>query len=379
MLSKEDYKSYLKEFGLSEEQILKINEIHFSREKEAVFMYDFIVSNTKDFKQWSKKEQENFINSFVSAHNEDVNYLVSFQNDTIWDLVCKIKKDNFIKPYAGVYPSYCYNAHCTTVNDNYLILLDTGCFEMIEHFVLIFFSNRNNATKTKLIKEIINDYCENYKYPNNHFDEDFIDSTKKGLSTYIINWTEYFAYCHEYGHIANNHLKENVNLCSLPFNKEIKVFSKSQQQEFDADLWGSYLLLEHAKQKPDPTFIDFACSCPLIFLGIALLIEKHFKEKGITLDTHPPAIKRIGLLRLNYYTLGMKEQMQFGMKFLDFINECHFCIYKSYFDIPFLDTELLLTMGNSYMNTKLSLEDFGKKRKKVGFVRQLINKIKKIR
>jgi hypothetical protein len=69
-------------------------------------------------------------------------------------------------------------------------------------------------------------------------------------------------------------------------------------KEYEADIWATYILfrLSELTDASDPLaslWTEAALSAPILFLGVAMLIESSHRLKGTQIDRHPPAYDRM--------------------------------------------------------------------------------------
>jgi hypothetical protein len=62
--------------------------------------------------------------------------------------------------YIGVFPTNSFNAQCTYRKNGYLVLLDTGCFELIEVATYVLLCTADQQTKTKALASVLAKYLE---------------------------------------------------------------------------------------------------------------------------------------------------------------------------------------------------------------------------
>jgi hypothetical protein len=270
------------------------------------------------------------------------------------------------------------------------VLLDTGCFELIEAATYILLCTADQQTKTKALASVLTRYLEEYALP------DAGSMNLPGLSgagsfsrlnlVYVsVTSAEEFVIAHEYAHITNNHVEPTTDKSSgLHFRinslklgqarrqtspervsktsfltrlfggqsrnvtptiaaasgKSLEVIAKEKNQEYEADVWATHALVRRA-QKKGADALPVACAGPVISLGLALLIEEYMKDKGLPLnDTHPPAADRLYMVDALYDLLGVRDQAYVGRRFLELVGDCAQSMFHRQVAVPVLDREL---------------------------------------
>jgi hypothetical protein len=292
--------------------------------------------------------------------------------------------------YSGVFPTSSFNAQCTYRKNGYLILLDTGCFELIEAATYVLLSTAEQTVKTKTLASVLTKYLGENVLP------DAGSMNLPGLSgsgsfqrlnlVYVsVTSAEEFVISHEYGHIANKHVapakdgssglqfrvnhmklgqprrqksaeraskgsflsrmfggqpKKDPPTAETVESKSLDVIAKEKHQEYEADIWATHALIRRAQKKGSEA-IPVACAGPVISLGLALLIEEYFKDKGLASnDTHPPAANRLYMVDALYDLLGVRDQAYVGRRFLELAGDCGQKMFNRKVEVPVLDREL---------------------------------------
>ncbi len=319
---KEDYLHYLDEFGLTESDVLPMLDLEkfktLPSENKIGVMANLakLLLGWKSYKQEEREKLQPLLDGLNP--NNNTNYILEFLNEKFCEFIFSLKSDKYYKTYAGVFPTHCFNAHCTTKDTKHLILIDTGCFEILQYVIYVFQSKINESIKIEKIIKTIENYCLEKKYPSNEYDKELDSKDETRIDSFLLNWSEYFVLGHEYGHIFNNHLdSQEDSLYVFSNDKSVNIHQKSHQQEFEADIWSYYILSRMAKSRKTDTWIwkMLACSGPIIFLGIALLIEKYKISKGVRLDSHPPTEERIYMIQWLQEILRQHEDMSISITF----------------------------------------------------------------
>jgi hypothetical protein len=104
---------------------------------------------------------------------------------------------------------------------------------------------------------------------------------------------ELFIILHEYGHVAGGHLsKGNVRHITLSGGADVVVYNKSQQQEFEADMFAFNILSSRLREHRDSLAkVDAA-----LYIGIVLkffeLCDSFRQPFELASQSHPPAADR---------------------------------------------------------------------------------------
>lgn len=350
MKGRKEYLSYLNEFGLTESQVAPLLDRNKTKKLPLKNKLGLVILITwaRVVLFWKKalgqKKGVPALELMFEALNpsNNTNFLLESLNNKFCAFLAAegIENEGY---YAGVFPTYSFNAHCTIKDEEKLILLNTGTFEMIEHVIDSFFSNLSKKHKVERICGAIVDYCDNKKYPDIQYEKGLVDKLELGLIPYVVSWAEYFVLAHEYGHIVNEHLDagKTVSVFVLSTDKEAEFFEKDHRQEFQADLWASFMLLKMAEsRREDDTWKMLACTGPIVFLGIAMLIERYFLSKGYMLDSHPPTEERIYMIQWLQDITMHHQEIGLGNSFLDLLKECYEFMFNEQPDIPFASREL---------------------------------------
>jgi hypothetical protein len=363
MPSREDYLKFLEDFNMTEAEVLPMLDINkLVNTLPGDEMAEFLITLINAHKNMSllESDEREALNTMTEymAERTNTNELICKLNETLLKEFSDSGINIESKFYPGVFPSSSFNAQCVKKENGYLILLDTGCFEMIESAISIFLSLWDKQEKISVFSEIVEEYSDKRSLPDLSlkrppgFSGDGSFPRLK-LSYAMTTSAEEFVIAHEYGHLANNHLLD-ANLRYLTEDKNSpKVLSKSIQHEFEADIWAVFKLIKRAQYKSvDKDQLEITCCGPIITLGTAFLIEEYMNKKGIISDTHPPAKDRLYLTIKAYEILGLCEDDFIGDAFLGLISSCSVKMYGKSLDIPLLDRNLNKILENSLNITK---------------------------
>jgi len=386
MPAKADYLSFLEEFGLSESSVLPIADIQ-KLPPERIGMLLGGLASVKDSREKAALE----LMAKTLAEGTNTNKLLEQLTENLrkdWSAIGLNVPNN---AYSGVFPTSSFNAQCTYRKNGYLILLDTGCFELIEAATYVLLSTEEQAVKTKTLASVLTKYLQQNALPDAgsmNLDGLSGPGSFQRLNTVYVSVTsaEEFVIAHEYGHIANKHvapakdgsaelqfrvnhlklgrprLQKNAEPVSkgsffsrmfsrepgkeaatteMAQSKSLDVIAKEKHQEYEADVWATHALVRRAQQKKESSAIPIACAGPVISLGLALLIEEYFKDKGLASnDTHPPAASRLYMVDALYDILGVRDQAYVGRRFLELAGDCAKKMFNRQVEIPVLDREL---------------------------------------
>jgi hypothetical protein len=258
--------------------------------------------------------QSTLIRSYLTV-GIDTNDIIQFFD---WSLryACKASGINIPQNInVGVLPMATVNAQCLLTNNNeYLIFVDAGCLAMIESISALIFST-SSEVKVQDVSEIILNYTETGKVADSH------DRLKRLKRINLIERTEiivvvqtmFFVLLHEYGHIINGHLdlqtssdSESTDFVYSLGKQSISVIFKDTIKEFEADIWATYSLFSFSKliNSDNEVLTELSLVAPVLFLGIAMLIESAYRLKEVQIDRHPPAFDRIDISDIVFEVLG---------------------------------------------------------------------------
>ncbi|MEO3407388.1 hypothetical protein AAFN85_25945 [Mucilaginibacter sp. CAU 1740] len=334
------YQRFLKERNLKEEDLLPILDMEkFTPEMHGALLSAFLSS----MKSGNKDELTGILqamNFAIIGHN--TNHLIATM---MYKLMADLEGIGIRVPpfFAGVYPISMVNAQCVIREKLPILLIDTGCMEMISAVITTFVSKRNETEQAELLIHFLTEYFIDGKYPDieagNHPSINWGSSVVSILTTA----TEEFTFMHELGHFSLGHLKkDSLFALSEKDAAPLMVLNRSHEQEFDADVWAITTLINRAKNNQTPdTALDLACAGIVIFLSIGIMIEALAKSEGMPMrDTHPPIEKRLYVAEITMELLGVHEHTRIGSKFKRLIRE--FCVLKGVKEKmpPMMDREL---------------------------------------
>ena len=381
MSSREEYLLFLSEFGLSEDKVLPMFDYKAFFKKlvndkldDAIFLlmnlptlmnYEISFKDVPGFTKNEKKMFDKFRKGLTKPSN--TNELINFLHQELTkDFREFISSSIFESIYPGVFPTQSFNAQCTRRPNGYLILIDTGCFEILDIVNSIYVSEWNHKKKVEVFASIIKDYCLYKKIPG-PFDLDIPGLMgREGLnnllfSSHLVNAAESFILAHEYGHAVLGHLDKQPQRM-MRGKIPIRVVNQTKYQEYEADIWATNALIQRSLKyikDQDYTLLTIACFGVIFCLGCSLLIEEFLREKkGILIDSHPSSKDRIYMVNSFCELTNYSEFNTLTWKFLDFIGDVALILLNHSLSIPYFDTGL-----NQLLEKSLSQIDYDYERK----------------
>lgn len=111
--------------------------------------------------------------------------------------------------FAGVFPTNSFNAHVVRRPEVFLVLINTGAFELMELLNALFFVKHfgSGPERVRLAAKYVQDYCDKRIFPaatelaRTKPDMEYFD-----WQIHLVTAAEEFALGHEYGHIACGHV-----------------------------------------------------------------------------------------------------------------------------------------------------------------------------
>jgi hypothetical protein len=315
---KQVYLDFLKRKALRESDVLPI----IDRNKMTVEMHGALLSafisamkSADDVSSMNEQEKKNLAAILSMMRNvieqTNTNELVSQIAGSIQEDLRRIG-DSIPDFFAGVYPTGYINAFRVIEAGLPLVLIATGCFEMIETAVITFISKRNETEQAELLIAALDDFFIKGKMPQPEIANHPSINWGSGIVPSLVNAIEEFVITHEIGHIYLGHTKEKSRY-ALPLNDgtTLSVIKNDHKQEYQADIWALQRLIARAKELEgdDPSRILRTCSGALMFLNIGLMIEAlaESRKKPIR-DSHPPAENRLYVAEITLDVLGLEDQ-----------------------------------------------------------------------
>ncbi|HSY47371.1 MAG TPA: hypothetical protein VLC46_01030 [Thermoanaerobaculia bacterium] len=301
-----EYLAYLRENSLSEADILPLLPPEIDPESQA--KVDAVLAQARAAGMHRLLEQ------IADAQTRNTNDLLAVMNAA---LVKRFARAGFqLKQpvYAGVFPMNTFNAHSVMRPNTYLILVDTGLFEMLGAMTAILASLDVGTARTqaKLAATLIRQYCDERLLPTYaQLKAIALDGDRQMLGIHAASAAEEFVLAHEYAHILRG---DTGHL--LGSNGPMKAVDKNEG-EVEADLWAADAVLRVAESEEEQIIRGTG---PLVFLATSGLMEAYWEQKKEKprSDTHPPAGNRIVQLRYSLAKAGLNETTQLGATFYKF-------------------------------------------------------------
>lgn len=353
---KKIYQSFLNDYGLSEEEVDPI----INNEKIPAEAHGLLLSS---FIQALKNDNKKLLTQIIDMMSTII--LKTNTNQLIGRIVYKLladldnQKNKIPNFFAGVFPTNSINAQCNIHQNLPLVLIDTGCIEMVGAAMTTFVSKRNETEKAEVLIQILEEYfvegnCPNIEVANHHS----IDWGSQVISAFS-NSIEEFIIMHEIGHISLGHISNEATQALPGKNgQEIIVQRKDHFQEYQADIWALLKLVERARENQDSEFaLDMSCSGVLIFLCIGLMIEAIAESRGIQInDSHPPIENRLYVAEVTLEVLGVGKHQGYARTFKRLVREI--CVLEEVSNKmpPMLDRELNQIAVVTYQSLGISYE-----------------------
>lgn len=224
---------------------------------------------------------------------------------------------------VGAFPTRSFNALTVKRPDGFLVLLDNGCFQICEIAVHCLACNVAGKNTSKWFTEILERYWILKELPNDKNLQKFDDELEAGhrqIALKLLTAVEEFALAHELGHIVLGH-HPSSQLDVPTSGADIEVSIRQWNQEFAADLWAVDALTKAARLL-GPQELDICCPGPMIFLGIAALMDLFASWKNIQQLTHPPATERLRRTANRMEANGFGKHLVIGRAFLTVADDC---------------------------------------------------------
>jgi hypothetical protein len=234
---------------------------------------------------------------------------------------------NHIKTFTGVFPTNSFNAQAVRFEDGALILIDTGCFTLLEAMTMLWAWDADHEASIALACRIAADYVSDYALPKEYeYDHQSLhDGTRLMAYSMLLTKAEELVLAHEHAHGALGHLwKAPLKRFSSPAG-EVDLITKSMEEEIEADRLGLHLMFP-AHDRTDKLEVRQISAAPYIVFGTAWLLENTLEAihpKHPRVDTHPPALQRLALAEQQILAWGFDESLlDLGQRFLSWIDQC---------------------------------------------------------
>jgi len=319
VLNREAYSSYLESFGLNTDDVPTLGPPN-----DLAQVLKFIKGN----KHRIDKQYASQIDDYVKALQDNTTNLL--MQKLSGDLVTRLRQLGFpkqLKTFTGVFPTNSFNAQAVRQADGALILIDVGCFGLIEALTMLWAWEGERDRSVSQACRIIVDYVLKYSLPSPHdYDHPTLhDGMRLIAFTTLITKAEELVLAHEHAHVALGHLwSADCKAFSTPVG-EAKFITKSHQQEMDADKLAMHAMFPVDKKVDDFTVRQIGAA-PYIMFGTAYLLERAKqvinRKRFENCDTHPPAVVRLAIVEKQMEKWGFSALLDLGQKFFGWIHEC---------------------------------------------------------
>ena len=309
-----EYIEFLAERGLSEDDVFPVLANRADLVQKPKF-WEGVANLFLSLPNASAKEREQairFLDGTLPGRN--ANWLIRQLNSTLRESFLKAgvpMPDSVLE--VGVFPLGSFNARAVPRTNGTIILVDTGCMEVLE-FCCALSACFSKDRVPQLGKEFAQGLAK-YKiagdYPDLWNKVPRSDWGKHGqLATYTTNWAEWFVLAHEYGHHALGHLQNAGHVSHASRFGSVDLQEYPHLCEYEADIWALWALLEVAKSTaPDDEFPKaFACSAPFFFLSSLAILEELWRRDGDMPSSHPPAVHRMLILEACLSGWGLLDE-----------------------------------------------------------------------
>jgi hypothetical protein len=291
-----EYARFLAEKALSEDRILPVlkDRTIFRDPVFLAYLAELIASLPKANKHELEKIK-GFLDGIVPGCN--TNWLLRFLNQQLLAelRVAKISLPSGILD-VGVFPLETFNARIVRRPSGFLVLIDTGAFEILELCAgLGVIERATYDERGKELEKCVVAYCKPTRgLPGT---SPLVQAEWKKIPTLICaatTWAERFLLAHEYGHHVLGHLRTSRQEMCRTASSQFDVNVFEHVHEYEADIWALWALLRSARAAPgNANVVGFACASPFYFLATLALIEGIWRTKGYQPKSHPPAVNRI--------------------------------------------------------------------------------------
>ncbi|HKP51926.1 MAG TPA: recombinase family protein [Chloroflexia bacterium] len=311
------YRRFLEQFGLTIDEVPPIMP---GKDMARTLMH------LKSSRVGIPEEQKAAFDALLQAQEANTTNLLmqnmsQVLNETITSLGLPYQCDT----YTGIFPTNSFNAQVTRVDGGALILIDVGCFSLIEALTLLWAWDGDEKRKRFLACRFIRDYVADYKLPDvAEYDHPSLHDGYRALAfSDLISRAEEFVLAHEHAHVALGHIWQATSKqFSTPIG-HVPFVEKSVAQELDADQLAIHILFS---VKRDRLYWRQAGAAPYIVFGVARLIEKAVQviqgEKFLHWDTHPPSVLRGAWVEKAIQGWRMDEYIDLGTRFNAWLTSC---------------------------------------------------------
>jgi hypothetical protein len=335
------YLCFLATMGYGEAELLPV----IQRDKVTAEMHGALLAALM---QAAQSDDKKLVMAVIwMAHNtilgrDNTNLII---NELATTLAADLKKTQITVPpfYAGVFPTDSYNAQCKVFNGERLILIDTGCMEMAEAIVIAFLSKMEPGDKVEEISSAVDRYVlQGKRADGTTFNTEGIDFGS-GLVAHLTNAFEEFIVAHELGHLTLGHC-EDQQIRHLQPRKgvSVDVTDKTEQQEFQADMWACQALIHSARSRHrSDSDLPLAVGGISMGIGVGLLVEASAKKHGVQLPPgHPPTLERLYMLEVAFELFGAHADAYVARRFRELLEQVVAEKYRNAEMPPMLDRDL---------------------------------------
>jgi iron(II)-dependent oxidoreductase len=224
--------------------------------------------------------------------------------------------------YAGTFPTRDINGHVARAN-GWLILLDKGCFEIIEAVVTAFLEDASEDKKIETIISVVQNYCMGDTLPPRVVRSAFEKDSTYVLGVAFTHFAEEFVIGHECGHIVLGHLDE----AEETKRSETIGIARNRHKECQADAWaiGNIIRWLGKKAYHNELVREATIVGPFFYLGITHLCECFFDsiaQKASWRDEYPSGLERIIRAYLQFGMFDSATNLDIARKVLRLANLC---------------------------------------------------------
>lgn len=234
----------------------------------------------------------------------------------------------------GIFPFRWFNGHSTSFEGTSLCLAATGSFDLIETFSTLFAARQKDPRyAAEKLREAIAVYVQSNEVESPKFGlgEGLVDwGNAAGIHTLLTTAGEQFLISHELGHVALGHtataprgaMPERATGTLGQPPKGAEVIKPEHLDEYCADVWALGAMLALSKEPEHKEKVPLFCGGPVVFLGLAMLVEAASRAARIdTQDSHPPALNRLYIIELALELFGHHEDAFVARRIREFVDE----------------------------------------------------------
>ncbi len=353
MPSRDAYLAFLSDFGLSENDVLPMTRGEVP-DNLADALKRIVEDHPPPDESTSESERMAWDVANLIGNAMNCNHLLQRVHEQAMK-----KMDTYcgtVRPHAypGVFPMTSFNAQCVARSGGFLILLETGCMEVLEAFVgQLANTKKPHVRKVEFLCRVVSAYCDRDEIPQHEKEP----GENIWLGGHFLNATEEFMIAHEYGHIVNQHVATDGAVRNIVSTRvaDLTVLERNHAQEFEADLWAAHVFLRHA-QKLRNEEAAIVCAGPVFFLAVSLLIDAYRDERQQVSSTHPPAPDRIHVVQCLQELLGFHELNYLSRRMLELVGDCAAELVGDRPIVPIFSRELGAAFAAAVKNLRLGID-----------------------